>query len=267
MVLVVDRSGSMGHRLPNGRTPMSYAKTSALETARALTEGDQVGIVTFGNKGAGRVELEMTDALQATQVRAGVEKLAHGMEFTYLLSGLKQADRLLRPVRAAVKHVVVISDGEFDTSESVALRALANKMAQQGHMSVTILAIVSGRGSSLFMRYAEEIATDGGGQFLAIQAAEQVPVDAEIGAACGLCAAGHLDVALARGAQRVALGVRRGAVVQHGLDPFVARASLRRGNEVRFAAVRRPRLGDPTLTPSLTPSPPMPTLPSSPCAP
>ena len=176
MVLVVDRSGSMGHRLPNGRTPMSYAKTSALETARALTEGDQVGIVTFGNKGAGRVELEMTDALQATQVRAGVEKLAHGMEFTYLLSGLKQADRLLRPVRAAVKHVVVISDGEFDTSESVALRALANKMAQQGHMSVTILAIVSGRGSSLFMRYAEEIATDGGGQFLAIQAAEQVPV-------------------------------------------------------------------------------------------
>ena len=33
MVLVVDRSGSMGQVLANGRTKMSYAKSSALRTA------------------------------------------------------------------------------------------------------------------------------------------------------------------------------------------------------------------------------------------
>lgn len=182
LVLLVDRSGSMGSRLANGRTPMSYAKTSALQSAGALTAGDRVGIVTFGNKGAGRVELELTDAMQIGRVRDGVEKLAHGMEFTYLLSGLRAAEQLLRPAKAAVKHVVVITDGEFDLSESVALRALANRMAREAKISLTILAITSGQSSGLFARYAKEIATDGGGQFFAVEAAEHVPtfVSAEV---------------------------------------------------------------------------------------
>ena len=65
MVLVIDRSESMGTVLSTGLTKMSYAKTSALRTAQALDAGDRVGVVSFGNRNEGRVELPLTDALQA----------------------------------------------------------------------------------------------------------------------------------------------------------------------------------------------------------
>ncbi|MFY9341686.1 MAG: hypothetical protein WAT39_04305 [Planctomycetota bacterium] len=42
IVLLIDRSGSMGAALAGGRTRMSYAKTSALRTAQALGQGDLV---------------------------------------------------------------------------------------------------------------------------------------------------------------------------------------------------------------------------------
>ncbi|HIE71231.1 MAG TPA: VWA domain-containing protein, partial [Planctomycetes bacterium] len=63
MVLVVDRSESMGAEVRDGLTKMSFAKASALGTAQALDEGDRVGVVSFGNRNEGRVELPMTDAM------------------------------------------------------------------------------------------------------------------------------------------------------------------------------------------------------------
>lgn len=176
MVLVVDRSGSMGETVVPGRTKMSYAKTSALQTARQLMEGDQVGIVTFGNKGSGRIELPLTDATDLPAVLAGIEKLAHAREMTYLLSGLQLADQLLAGSKAAVKHVVVITDGEFFTVEAMALRALANKMQTERQQTVSILSIVGMGSTGDFQRYAEEITRDGGGVFIAEPDPARVPV-------------------------------------------------------------------------------------------
>ncbi|HEX5051247.1 MAG TPA: vWA domain-containing protein [Planctomycetota bacterium] len=176
MVLVVDRSGSMGNTLPNGHTKMSYAKTSALRTAMALGEGDQVAIVTFGDKDAGRVELPMTPATDLAAVRAGVTALAHAPERTFLLAGLRLANDLLAATKAAVKHVVVVTDGEFDPSESMALRSLANRMRTQGKQTVSMVSIVDRFTAPEFRREAELLTRDGGGQFLPIDDPSSVPV-------------------------------------------------------------------------------------------
>lgn len=178
MVLVVDRSGSMGQPAGVGGLPkMSYAKTSALQTAWQLTAGDEVGIVTFGNKGLGRVELPLTDASNLAVIRAGVERLAHAAEETYLLSGLQLADRLLQTSHAAVKHVVVITDGAFYPQEELALRALANTMRRQRHVTVSILAIDTGGLPSEFTRLAEAVAvTEGGGVYVPEPDASRIPV-------------------------------------------------------------------------------------------
>lgn len=176
MVLVVDRSGSMGNVLPNGRTKMSYAKSSALRTAQALGDGDQVAIVTYGNKGQGRIELPMTAATAIEPVQNGVEQLAHASELTFLLGGLQVAEQLLRGTTAAVKHVVVITDGEFDTSEDIALRALARRMRNEQKASVSVIAITDAFTGAGFRKLSEELTKDGGGQFLPTDDPTTVPV-------------------------------------------------------------------------------------------
>lgn len=175
MVLVVDRSGSMGNRVGNGETKMSFAKTSALHTAMALGEGDLVGLVTFGNKDAGRVELLMTPATDLVTVRAGIEKLRAAQEYTYLLSGLRSARAQLQAVRAAVKHVVVISDGEFDLGEEIALGSVANLMRKDDHITVSVISIIDGQSDPQFEGIAARIASDGGGQFFAARDVGHVP--------------------------------------------------------------------------------------------
>ncbi len=175
MVLVVDRSFSMGNTLANGQTKMSYAKTSALRTAQALGEGDQVAIVTFGNKDGGRTELPLTAATSTAAVRGGIERLAHAAENTFLLGGLRVAHELMLPSRAAVKHIVVITDGEFDVSESVALRALANRMRTENKITLSVISIVDKGTDSQFRKVAEELTKDGGGQFFQVADVTSVP--------------------------------------------------------------------------------------------
>lgn len=175
MVLVVDRSGSMGQVLVNGRTKMSYAKSSALRTAQALGEGDQVAIVTYGNKDQGRVELPLTDATDSAVVAAGIGKLAHAGELTFLLSGLRRAQELLAGSTAAVKHVVVITDGEFFVSEDLALKALARALRSEGKATLSVIAITDANTAPAFMALSEEMTKAGGGQFLPISDPTAVP--------------------------------------------------------------------------------------------
>lgn len=182
MVLVVDRSGSMGTALGGGHTKMSYAKTSALRTAQALGPGDQVAVVTFGTKNQGRIELPLTDAADAAKVRAGIERLAHANEMTYLLSGLRIARDLLAPSKAAVKHVVVVTDGEFHLDEAIALRSLAHGMRRDDRVTVSMISIVDRFTDQSFVREAEMLTRDGGGQFLPVDDPGRVPalVSAEV---------------------------------------------------------------------------------------
>lgn len=176
MVLVVDRSGSMGNEVAGGRTKMSYAKTSALRTALALGPGDTVAVVTFGNKGEGRAEMPLTDAMDLDAVRAGVDRLAHAQEQTFLLSGLRAAGELLATSRAAVKHVVVVTDGEFNLSETVALHDLARRLRIEGKVTVSMVSIVDAHTEQTFHREAELLTRAGGGQFLPIDDPTVVPV-------------------------------------------------------------------------------------------
>jgi Mg-chelatase subunit ChlD len=174
MVLVVDRSGSMGTKLSNGRTKMSYAKTSALRTAQALDSGDRVGVVSFGDVERARVELPMTDATEEGSVHAGIERLAFFSEYTYLLKGMRLAHGMLANEQAAVKHVVVISDGEFNVQQSLGREAFL--MKSEGKITVSIISIIDEHTDAGFQAKAKEIADDGGGMFIATDNVESVPV-------------------------------------------------------------------------------------------
>ena len=235
MVLVVDRSGSMGNLVgASGRTKMSYAKSSALQTARALGPGDQVGLVTFGNKDAGRVELPLSDATASAPVRAGIEALAHGPEQTFLLSGLRLAHDQLRSSPAAVKHVVVISDGEFFVTEEIALRAEASRM-RGSRITLSVISIVDAFTDSAFKKLAEELTRDGGGEFLPTDDPSTVPV--------------FVSAEVTRALRRVGRKPRAG----EGADNDVA------ANQPQPPQPRQPDPPPVEPPPPTTPPPPLPT--------
>jgi Mg-chelatase subunit ChlD len=182
MVLVVDRSLSMGTRLSNGATKMSYAKTSALRTAQALGEGDRVGIVTFGVKDRGVTVLPMTAATDRAAVQKAIDPLTATDRETCLLGGLRRADELVAKTRVAVRHVVVITDGEFDLQEKPALRALAYEMRSARGITLSVISIVDARTDPDFKSAAEQLTRDGGGLFWPIDDPAGVPqlVSAEV---------------------------------------------------------------------------------------
>jgi Mg-chelatase subunit ChlD len=180
MVLVIDRSGSMGLRVAGGETKMSYAKTSARETARALGEGDEVGLVTFGDDDLARVEMALTDAAQFARIEQGIARLAHANERTFLDSGLLLARAMLGKSKASVRHVVVLSDGEVWDQELV-LRQRANAMRKEG-LTLSMISIVDDRTLATFQGMAERLAREGGGSFLPVRDPRFVPklVSAEV---------------------------------------------------------------------------------------
>ena len=176
IVLVVDRSGSMGNVVGSGKTKMSYAKTSALRTAEHLTEGDQVAVVTFGLKDRGRVDLPLTDATDRERVREKIERIEWGDGGTYLLSGLREAKKQLQTSKAAVKHIVVVTDGAWNASEGLALGAEVNGIREDCHATTTIISITSPSDLRDFTKDAQKLVMTGGGFFFELNDAQDVPV-------------------------------------------------------------------------------------------
>lgn len=182
MVLVIDRSRSMMERsLREGVSKMDYAKRSAAATAEVLREGDVIGVVTFGTNG--QVVLPLTDATEHEKISRLVAGLVPNSDDTLLADALIKARELLLASRAAVRHIVVISDGEIHDAE-VRASSEAVRSARQG-ITVSLIQIAgSGEVRAL---HSQRIAQLGGGKFARTDDASQVPrlVGVEVAAALG----------------------------------------------------------------------------------
>jgi hypothetical protein len=164
----------MGQRF-GGSTKMEFAKKSANRAALALDVGDRVGVISFGNRSQSRVELPMTDALDTEAVAAGIQKLEARAGATFLLSAVRQAHAILRDENMAVKHVVVITDGEF-RDQTFALTREARQMRTNDKITLSIISITDDFTQPGFKMRAQQIAREGGGLFLATANASAIPV-------------------------------------------------------------------------------------------
>lgn len=142
MVLLVDRSGSMGLPLKSGVSCMDAAKASALQSALALDEQDLLGVVSFGNKDAAQVVLPMTSVREAKRIKSALESLRAQNEGTFVRGGLDQARVLLDAVRASIKCVVVVTDGFFhDLADGVTTSSA--RAYQDSKVSLQIIQLLS----------------------------------------------------------------------------------------------------------------------------
>ncbi|MFQ5848973.1 MAG: VWA domain-containing protein [Candidatus Binatia bacterium] len=152
LLFVLDKSGSMGEG-PRGMTKLELAKAAAISSAELLNPSDQVGIlafdaqwdwvIPFARVGKGEWISERLSSLQAD---GGTD----------LYKAMVEAYRSYSAKDAAVKHVLVLSDGLTDKEN---FHPLVKRMAGAG---ITVSTVSVGRDADLALM--AEIAKDGKGR-------------------------------------------------------------------------------------------------------
>ena len=163
LLFVLDKSGSMAAG-PEGATKLDLAKAAALSAADLLGPSDQVGILTFDAgwdwllpfRAVGKGEW-ISERLSAVQSDGGTD----------MYKAMIEAERALAAKRAAIKHLLVLSDGLTDKADFASLVA---KMARAG---VTVSTVAVGDDADLGLMAS--IAQGGKGRGYAALDPETVP--------------------------------------------------------------------------------------------
>ena len=109
LVLLVDVSQSMAAPV---RTPrIEVAKRAAAATAATLAKDDDFALVTFGRRS--RVILPLGPAERRVRLEQELKRLRAEADTTHAYPGLGLAWDLLKRSDAPVRHVVILTDGEF----------------------------------------------------------------------------------------------------------------------------------------------------------
>lgn len=152
LLFVLDKSGSMGAG-PPGATKLDLAKAAAMAAADIMNPSDQIGILAFDS--------EWDWALPFRQVGKG-EWIAEQLSSlqseggTDLYKAMAEAYRVFSAKAAAVKHLIILSDGLTDKRD---FPSLVSRMAKAG-ITVSTVAV----GNDADMALLSEIARDGKGR-------------------------------------------------------------------------------------------------------
>jgi Ca-activated chloride channel homolog len=163
LVLIIDKSGSMGRH-----DKLTYAKLAAQTVLKTLKDNDLVSVIGFDVQPFVVVPLE---PLQ--QVRPYFDQLVDRLRAqgrTYLLPALEEAARTLEQSGAAIKHVVILTDGETGGTPEMYYDLVSTMHHQAG---TTISAIAIGREANLPLLQA--ISKYGGGGFYQTDSPENLP--------------------------------------------------------------------------------------------
>lgn len=147
VAIVMDRSGSMaGEKL-------EMAKSASIATAEILGRNDFIGVYAFDSEA--HVVAPMTRLTSTAAVAGQIATVASGGG-TNLQPALEQARDALRRVKAKVKHMIILTDGQ---TAGEGYEAMASQCRGEG---ITISTVSIGEGSHVALLQA--IASSGGGQ-------------------------------------------------------------------------------------------------------
>ena len=153
LVLVIDKSGSMSDT-QFGINKMELAKEAAIRSTEALREEDFIGVVGFDSAASWVVEVQSASNREDIQEIIGSIQPGGG---TNLYPGLNMAYQALQETDAALKHVIVLTDGH---TEGGNFDSLVNQMVGNG---ITVSGVAVGTDAD--GKLMEHIAKLGNGRY------------------------------------------------------------------------------------------------------
>jgi uncharacterized membrane protein len=164
LVLVVDKSGSMGASVPSGESKLDVVKSAALAAIESLNPFDKAGVIAFDADWLWAVPL--TSAGNTSGISSGLATLASGGG-TIMYPALEEADRVLSASSSPLRHVILLTDGLTDDAD---FKGLLQRMARH-HITVSTVAIGEDADGELLAA----IARWGGGRSYATSDPRDVP--------------------------------------------------------------------------------------------
>ena len=158
MMLTIDRSGSMSG------AKMELAKEAARATADALGHEDKIGVIAFDN--IARTVVRLQRAGNRYRIATNISRISAGGG-THIYPSLQQTFTALQRVRAKVKHVILLSDGQ---APRAGIDALVRQMRRAGITVTTV-----GVGAEVDRTLLEAIADRGGGRAYFTDRPETLP--------------------------------------------------------------------------------------------
>jgi uncharacterized membrane protein len=166
LVVVIDQSGSMdachcntfeggqgGATGIGGVRKVDIGKEAILRAAAALTERDELGVVSFNEQAHWVVRTQPLGGVEDLQGSiAGIQPIGQ----TNIFAGLEQAVDSLESAAATRRHIILLTDG---WSSSGQYDAIIERMKAAG---ITLSTVGAGGGSNPFL---EGLAEQGGGRF------------------------------------------------------------------------------------------------------
>jgi Ca-activated chloride channel homolog len=166
LVVVIDQSGSMdachcnsfdggmgGGTQVSGVRKVDIGKEAILRAAAAMTERDELGVVSFNEQAHWVVRTAPLGSVEDLQGQiAGIQPVGQ----TNIFAGLEQAVDSLEGAAATRRHIILLTDG---WSSSGQYDAIIARMKAAG---ITLSTVGAGGGSNPFL---ENLAAQGGGRF------------------------------------------------------------------------------------------------------
>jgi len=147
LALVLDRSGSMsGEKL-------EMAKSASIATADVLTRNDYIGVYAFDSEA--HVVVPMTRLTSTSAIAGQIAGVTSGGG-TNLYPAMAEARNALQRVKAKIKHMIILTDGQ---TSGQGYEALASQCRAEG---TTISTVAIGEGAHVGLLQA--LASLGGGQ-------------------------------------------------------------------------------------------------------
>jgi Mg-chelatase subunit ChlD len=177
-VLAIDSSGSMGechcaegqsagNRLPGGVEKTDIARAAAERAIGALSDMDEVGVLAFNTEHEWLIDLQQLPPADVVRDGLGAIRPNGG---TNLRISLRTAAEQLRQSSAALKHIILFTDGF--TAEDV-FDELAEEAAElYENEGITVSVIATGEGAA---DQLEGIAEAGHGRFYPGRDLQQIP--------------------------------------------------------------------------------------------
>jgi Mg-chelatase subunit ChlD len=153
MVFIIDRSGSMGET-SGGVIKVELAKEAAIRSIALLSPTDKVGVVAFDDSAAWVVPITSLEESDAIINGIGTIRPDGG---TDIMAGVEAMARLLPGDDAAVKHVILLTDGGADPT---GIAELVKKLHDEN--DITFSAVGVGQDAAAFL---PTLAEAGGGLY------------------------------------------------------------------------------------------------------
>ncbi|MEM8737109.1 MAG: VWA domain-containing protein [Planctomycetota bacterium] len=142
MVLVIDKSGSMGG------LPIALARQAAKAAVDLLGPQDQVGVVGFD--GQAFVAAPLQSASDRAGIKSAIDRLGAGGG-TFMYAGMDAARQMLDTASARIKHMIVLGDG---VSQAADHAGLAQQLVDSG-VTISTVALGGGADQALMSMIAE----------------------------------------------------------------------------------------------------------------